>query len=191
MPELVILLLIEFFIGYLIGFVANLIFEGIELAGNIISIQTGLSMSQALDPVTGVQSTEISRIYIFLITLLFIGSGAHLILIVNVFNSFQSIPMGTIPVFDSNVILGVCNLFSSMFKIGFGVALPIFAVLLTTDVLLGMMSKMMPQMNIYMVALPVKFYIGMFLILAFLSATAVYIQGIIQEYMGYLKGLFN
>ena len=190
MPEFIILMLIEFFIGYLIGFIASMIVEGVRLSGNIISIQTGLSMSQALDPITGVEATELSRIYIFLITLVFLGTGAHQMLFINVFNSFQTIPMGVFPVFDANLTGGICHLFSSMFKIGFGIALPIFAVLLTSDVLLGMMSKMMPQMNIYMVALPVKIYIGLFLILAFMSATAVYMQGVIKEYMNYLGTLF-
>ena len=190
MPELVILLLIEFFIGFLIGFIASMIIEGVRLSGNIISIQTGLSMSQALDPVTGVESTELSRIYIFLVTLIFIGTGAHQLLFISVFNSFQTVPMGAFPAFDPSLVSGVCHLFSSMFKIGFGIALPIFAVLLTADVLLGMMSKMMPQMNIYMVALPVKIYIGLFMILAFLSAVSVYMQGVIKNFMNYLGTLF-
>ena len=190
MPEFIILILLEFFIGYLIGYVASMLIEGVRLCGNIISIQTGLSMSEALDPITGVQSTELSRIYIFLTTIIFLGTGAHQILFVSVFNSFQSVPMGVFPAFNSALVGDMCHLFSSMFKIGFGIALPIFAVLLTVDVLLGMMSKMMPQMNIYMVALPVKIYIGLFLILAFLSAVSVYIQTVIKDYMGYLGTLF-
>ena len=69
-------------------------------------------------------------------------------------------------------------------------ALPIFSVLLIVDVLLGMMSKMMPQMNIYMVALPVKIYIGLFLIFAFLSVTNIYIQDVIRENMEALGSIF-
>lgn len=190
MPEFIILMLFEFFIGYLIGYIANMIIEGVRLSGNIISIQTGLSMSQALDPITGVEATELSRIYIFFATLIFLGTGAHQMLFMTVFDSFQSIPMGMVSAIDANLANIICQIFSSMFKIGFGIALPIFAVLLTTDVLLGMTSKMMPQMNIYMVALPVKIYIGLFLILAFLSATGIYLQGVIKEYMNYLEALF-
>jgi len=191
LPQFIILLLIEFFIGFLIGYIANLIIEGVRLSGNIISIQTGLSMSQALDPVTGVQSTELSRIYIFLAILIFLGTGADHMLFVTLFNSFHSVPIGIFPAFDGNIVIGVCQVFSSMFKIGFGIALPIFAVLLTSDVLLGMMSKMMPQMNIYMVAIPVKIYIGLFLVVAFLSAVSVFMQGVIKDYINYLGTIFN
>ena len=81
-------------------------------------------------------------------------------------------------------------LFAQIFKVAFGVALPVFSVLLISDILLGMMSKMMPQMNIYMVAIPIKIYIGLFLILAFLSATNVYLQGVIKNYMQALSLLF-
>ena len=54
MAEFIILIAFEFLIGYLIGFLANLIFEGVRMTGNIIAIQTGLSMSEALDPATGI-----------------------------------------------------------------------------------------------------------------------------------------
>ena len=74
MPEFIILISIEFLIGYLIGFVANLIIEGVRMAGSIISIQMGLSMSEALDPATGVSSTELSRVYIYVTTLIFLSS---------------------------------------------------------------------------------------------------------------------
>ena len=191
MPELAILILIEFFIGYLIGYIAEMIIQGVQVTGSILSIQMGLSMSQALDPVTGIQSTELSRIYVFLATLLFIGTGAYQMLFTTVFSSFQAIPMGAVPVFDANVVMTCCQLFSSMFRIGMGIALPVFAVLLTSDVLLGMMSKMMPQMNIYMVALPVKIYIGLFLTLAFLSAVTVFLQGVISNYMEVLSKIFT
>ncbi len=191
MAEFIILILIEFFIGFLIGFIANLLFEGVRMSGNILSIQMGLSMSEALDPATGVSSNEISRIYFYLTTLIFLATGAYQMLFIAVFNSFSAIPMGALPLFDSQIIGSTIHLFGSIFKIAFGVALPIFAVLLISDMLLGMMNKMMPQMNIYMVALPVKIYIGLFLILALMSATNVYLQGVIKNYLQAINLLFT
>ena len=70
--EFIILIVFEFLIGYLIGFIANLIIEGVRMAGNIFAIQMGLSMSEALDPATGISSNEISKIYIYLTTLIFL-----------------------------------------------------------------------------------------------------------------------
>jgi len=190
-PEFIILILMEFFVGYLIGFIANLIIEGVRMSGNILSVQMGLSMSQALDPATGINTPEISQIYVYLTTLIFLMTSAYHMLFIAVFDSFSAIPMGVFAIFDANIISGIVQLFSQLFKIAFAVALPIFSVLLIVDILLGMMSKMMPQMNIYMVALPVKIYIGVFLILAFLSATGVYLQGVIEKYMEAIILLFN
>lgn len=191
MVEFLILIAFEFLIGYLIGFIANLILEGVRMAGNIFSIQMALSMSEALDPATGISSNEISKIYIYLATLIFLATGAYQILFMTVFGSFSTLPIGSFPLFDAQVINSILILFAQLFKTAFGVALPIFSVLLITDILLGMMSKMMPQMNIYMVAIPVKIYIGLFLILAFLSATNIYLQGIIQKYMQALGLIFT
>lgn len=191
MPEFIILMAIEYFIGYLIGFVANLFLEGARMTGSILSIQMGLSMSEALDPATGVNSPELSKIYIYLTTLIFLATGAHQMLFVSIFNSFSAIPMGILPVFSPEIVSSMVQLFGALFKIAFGIALPIFSVLLISDMLLGMMNKMMPQMNIYMVALPVKIYIGLFLILAFLSGTIVFLQGVISNYMQAINLLFT
>ena len=190
MPEFLILIAFEFLIGYSIGFIANLILEGVRMAGNVFSIQMALSMSEALDPATGVSSNEISRIYIYLTTLIFLGTGAYQMLFMAVFGSFSSLPIGNFPFFDAQIVSAMLVMFAQIFKVAFGVALPVFSVLLISDILLGMMSKMMPQMNIYMVAIPIKIYIGLFLILAFLSATNVYLQGVIKNYMQALSLLF-
>ncbi len=189
--EFIILLLLEFFVGYLIGFVANLLIEAVRMSGNILSIQMGLSISEALDPATGVTSNVLSRLYIYLATFVFLLSGACNLLFVCVYSSFEAIPMGVFVLFDANVVHTMINLFSYLFKIAFGVALPIFAVLLTCDVLLGLMSKMMPQMNVYMVAIPVKIYVGLFLFMAFLSAVNVYLTGATETYMGAVNMLFS
>ena len=191
MAEFIILIIFEFLIGYLIGFVANLIIEGVRMSGNIFSIQMALSMSEALDPATGISSNEISRLYIYLTTLIFLATGAYQFLFITIFGSFSSIPIGNFVLFDTQIINSFMILFAQIFKIAFGLALPIFSVLLITDILLGMMSKMMPQMNIYMVAIPVKIYIGLFLIFGFLSATNIYLQGVIQNYMRALSLIFT
>ena len=191
MPEFLVLIAIEFFVGYLIGFVANLIFEGVRLAGYILSIQTGLSMSQALDPITGVTSPEISNIYIYLTTLVFLMTGAYQFLFVVLFGSFNSVPIGVFPVFDANIVNNIVQLSAQIFKIAFGVALPIFSVLLISDILLGIMSKMMPQMNVYMAAIPVKIYIGLTFILIFLGGTATFIRSVLENYMQTIVALFG
>lgn len=191
MPEFIILMLCEFFIGYVIGFMANLIIEAIRIAGNTLSIQMSLSIAEALDPTSGTSTNMISSLYIYLALIIFISTGAHQYLFTVIFNSFQAVPMGVFVPVDTNVVSAVVQLFSQLFKIAFGLALPIFSVLLICDILLGLMSKMMPQMNVYMVAIPIKIYVGLFLMLAFLSATNMFIQNIIKKYMETIMSVFT
>ena len=191
MPELTVMLVIEFFIGYLIGFLANFVIEGARMCGSIIAIQMGLSISEALDPATGVSSNELSRIYVYLTLIVFLASGAYQILFMILSDSFSLIPTGIFATFGSNIINSSLVMFGQLFKIAFGLALPIFSVLLISDVLLGMMNKMMPQMNIYMVALPVKMYIGFALMFAFLSGSCVYIASMLKGYIGAISRLFG
>ncbi|GBF23649.1 flagellar biosynthetic protein FliR, partial [Candidatus Gastranaerophilus sp. (ex Termes propinquus)] len=76
-PGLLVLVLLEFAIGFLIGFVANIVFFAARIAGTILSIQMSLSMAEVLDPATGEQSTAISGIYVYLATLVFFAINAH------------------------------------------------------------------------------------------------------------------
>ena len=191
MPEYIILLLLEFFIGYLIGFLANFVIEGARMCGSVLAIQMGLSISEALDPATGVSSNEISKIYVYLTLIIFLSTGAYQMLFMILSQSFSSVPVGIMTFFDGNTIQGILVLFGQLFKIAFGLALPIFAVLLISDVLLGMMNKMMPQMNIYMVALPVKMYIGFALMFAFLTGSSVYIASMTKGYIEAIGRLFG
>jgi len=140
MPEFIILIAIEFSIGYLVGFIANLIIEGARMTGSVLSIQMGLSMSEALDPATGVSATEISRLYVYLATLILIATGAYQFLFIAIFNSFNAIPMGVVPLLDSNMTVSLIQLFAQSFKIAFAISLPIFSVLLISDILIGMMN---------------------------------------------------
>ena len=78
-----------------------------------------------------------------------------------------------------------------MFHIAVWLSMPIFSVLLVCDILLGMMSKVMLQMNIFMVALPFKVFLGLVLILLFLKGSISYLSDVISEYMQAIMSLFT
>ena len=79
---------------------------------------------------------------------------------------------------------------SQMFNISLGIALPIFGVLFITDVLLGFTSKMMPQMNIFMVSMPLKIYLGLLLSLIFMRPMAEYIAVLIERFLTQIALIF-
>lgn len=191
MPELTVLMFLEFAIGFLIGFVANLVFMGVRIAGSLFSIQMGLSMVEILDPSTGESSAVMANIYTYLATFVFFMINAHNWLFETVYYSFSAMPIGFWGVFSEPLVENVIHLSANMFKIAFGLAMPMIAIMLVLDVLLGLMSKMMPQMNIFMVSIPVKVYIGLLLCFIFLHTSVGYLQETIGSYIKNLIVIFT
>lgn len=188
MPELLIYLFREFAIGYIIGFCASFLFTAVQIGGEFVSIQIGISMSQVLDPTTGQNTQILSQMYSYLAAMVFVGLNAHQWLFAALYKSFQVLPPGTDYLFTGNMISQVLHMSASMFSIGISMILPIFCVMFVSEVLMGFMSKMMPQMNIFMVAIPLKIYVGIMLMLMFLSPTVTYLITVTQNY---LKGILN
>lgn len=188
MPELAIMLMREFSIGYLIGFCATFLFAAVQIGGEFVSIQIGISMSQVLDPATGEQTQVISQMYTYLATMVFVGLNAHQWLFAALYKSFESLPPGMEYLYGPSLVSQILHLSSTIFSIGISMILPIFCVMFIAEVLMGFMSKMMPQMNIFMVAIPLKVYVGIVLMLMFLSPTVTYLITVTQNY---LKGILN
>ena len=99
-------------------------------------------------------------------------------------------PIGYNIVFSPELVGNIVTVSGQIFGIGLGISLPIFGVLFITDVLLGFTSKMMPQMNIFMVSMPLKIYLGLLLSLMFMRPMAEYITVIIGQFMEKIALLF-
>ena len=189
-PALTLILVKEYFIGYAIGFCANILFVGVELGVNTFAIQMGLSADQALNPASGGQSPVITQAYTFLASMLFIALGAHQWLFSAIYNSFHSMPVGYTLSFSPELFGNILVVTGQIFSVGLGIAIPIFGVLFLTDVLLGFTSKMMPQMNIFMVSMPLKIYLGLLLSLMFMRPMAEYIAVLVEQFLTRIAAIF-
>lgn len=189
-PALTVILFKEYLIGYVIGFCANIIFVGIELGVNMFAIQMGLSASQALNPASGGTSPILTQAYTYLASMIFIALSAHQWLFSALYNSFKSMPIGYDYVFSSAMFNHIIVFTSQLFNISLSIALPIFGVLFITDVLLGFTSKMMPQMNIFMVSMPLKIYLGLLLSLIFMRPMAEYMAVLIEKFLTQVALIF-
>ena len=189
-PALTLILFKEFAIGYAIGFCANILFIGIELGVNTFTIQMGLSADQALNPTSGGNSPVITQAFTYLATMVFIGLGAHQWLFSALYNSFKSMPVGYIIGFSPNLVEQIVIITGQIFSLVLNIALPIFGILFITDVLLGFTSKMMPQMNIFMVSLPLKIYLGLILSLMFMRPLAEKMTIIIEQFLVKIETIF-
>ena len=189
-PALTVILFKEYMIGYAIGFCANILFIGIELGVNTFTIQMGLSADQALNPTSGGNSPVITQAFTYLASMIFIALGAHQWLFAAIYNSFKSMPIGFVFNFSPSLVEQMLIITGQIFSVGLSIALPIFGILFITDILLGFTSKMMPQMNIFMVSLPLKIYLGLILSLMFMRPMAEYMAVIIGQFLEKIAVIF-
>lgn len=183
-PALTVILIREFLIGYITGFIASLVFIGVEISADLISMQVGLTAAQAFNPMTGDTSPILSQAYTIMASMVFISIHGFQWVFGAIFKTFQILPPAYGFIVNGTLAHSIIYLSSQIFEIGMAIALPIFSVLVITDVLLGFTSKMMPKMNIFMVALPVKIYLGLILFIMLTPPMCSQLQILFEKYLG-------
>jgi flagellar biosynthetic protein FliR len=147
--------LTEVVIGAALGFVVQVLFTAVQMAGDIIDVTGGFSLQPAYDPLAMTQNAAIGRLhYLLAITLLF-TSGGHLLIVKGFATSYQGLPLGgAVPAAQlAHVML---TAFTMMFVAALQIAGPMVAVLLLADVALALMSRAAPALNIFQMGFPVK-----------------------------------
>ncbi len=180
----------ELFIGILVGFCAQLIFIGIQIGGQLLSIQMGLAIAETLDPVTRQRTPVVGQLYLFTASMIFIFLNGHHQLFQSIYGSYSAIPIGINFDITNKLVENILYFTSQLFPIAFAVVMPIFGLLFITDIALAFVSKIMPQMNIFMVSLPLKIYIGLLCVALFMSTTAVYMTGLLSNMLKNLETIF-
>ncbi len=181
----------EFAIGILIGFAAELIFTGIRMSGEYLAVQMGMSISSVLDPMTGIQTPIIGQFYFIFAFLLFLILNIHHALIAALDRSFHWIPLGE--GFHNWGLLSqkFMMLGGDMFVVALLVAMPVMGVLMLTDTAMAFMAKVMPQMNIFIVGLPLKSVIGLLVVMVTLPFFASFLSDQYAELVQHLLGLYK
>jgi flagellar biosynthetic protein FliR len=161
----------EVFIGYAIGFVAYVIFAAIQLAGQLMDTQMGFSIVNVLDPQSGTQIPLMGNFNYLLALIIYLSLDGHHYLLQAIADSYQ-----IIPVLGANLgkgfIYTIASMTTYMFIIAAKIAAPIVVTVLITDISMGFISRTVPQMNVFMVGMPVKIMVGL---LALLILMPIYI----------------
>lgn len=175
----------EAIIGMSAGFVVKLLFSGIEMAGQLIDYQVGYSMGAIYDPVNGTASAYYGKLFHWLAVLIFFILDFHHIMIAALIGSFKVIPPGQLG-FGSVNLQGILYFLMYSFKIALSLAAPVIIVLLVTDIVLGMLSRTVPQINVFMLGMPLKGMICMVMVLMLISFFMSSIGnslGLVDEFM--------
>lgn len=153
----------EIIVGLIIGFVVKIYFQVFAFVGTLLSMQGGLSMSMVMDPSSGIQSTTIGRIYTLGFTALFMVSNGYHWLIHTFIDAFDIIPING-AVFRTDIVGTVIEMIAGYLEIGLKLSLPIVAIIIIIDFAMGIMAKSVPQINMFVVGIPLKMII-MFLLM--------------------------
>jgi flagellar biosynthetic protein FliR len=150
----------EVLIGLLAGFAIRLIFEGIQLAGELAGYQMGLAIAEVIDPSSEDQVAILSQFMNLLAMLVFLAINGHHWFIRTLVESYEAIPpVGFQP--TGAVIERLTRLTSDMFIVSLKAGAPVVVALLLGTVAFGLVARTVPQMNIFVVSMPVNIALGL------------------------------
>ena len=150
----------EIMIGVMIGFTGRLIFDGIQLAGQLIGFQMGFSIVNVIDPVNNEQVSIISQFQYLIAMLIFLIMNGHHIFLYAIAESFRILP----PLgfhFSAGMMQLLLVFVRNMLEVAIKTGAPIIAVLLFLSVGLGLVARTVPQINIFIVGFPLQIAIGL------------------------------
>jgi len=169
----------ELMVGFALGFLAYLMFIGIQLAGQIADIQMGLGMVNIIDPFTSTQVSVMGQYFYLVATLVFVVVDGHHLLLRALADSFSMIPLGHAS-FTSQTAMFLNQKFEAVFMIAFRVGAPVIGALFLTNLALGVLARTVPQMNVFIVGMPLNVAVG-FLVVAISMGFYTYVlQGMFQ-----------
>ena len=150
----------QVFIGVTIGFAAKVVFTAIEFAGEVIGLQMGLNFATFFDPTTSGQSTVSARLFNTMAAWLFVVINGHLLLVEVVVASFHQFPVTDHP-FDLLLSIQPQVWGAELFRYGLWIALPTVAMLLFGNLVLGVISRVAQQLQIFSIGFVVTISVGL------------------------------
>lgn len=163
----VLLMAYEATYGFALGLVAALLFAPVRISGRIIEREMGLAMAEILDPLTGDRSQPVGSLLEMIFVVLFLSANGHHLLLSIISRSYETFPVGRIPTI-AVLAAGVIKAGSTMLMVGLKLAAPILAAFLLLMVILAVLARIMPDMNILFISLPLRVGLGLFLMAIFL-----------------------
>lgn len=157
----------EIMSGVILGFIANMIFEFIRMAGGYMDIQIGLSMMNILDPSSETTSTPFSNLSYFISMVIFFIIDGHHLLIKCLIQSFKVVNIGQNIVFQDTFYV-VLDAFREYFVIGVKIAIPLVLIIIITDLCMALVSRTVPAINVMILGMPVKMVVGLLTFIALL-----------------------
>lgn len=157
------LVLEEALVGLLLGFVAGLSMKALAIAGEFIDREIGFSMATTFDPNQGMV-TITGDLYDKIVCLVIVISNLHYYILSAAAQSFELVPVGSVVLNPGLIYTSLIQFIGQMFIIGFRIAMPVFLGATMLNVILGVLAKSSPQMNMFAIGMQLKVFVGLFLL---------------------------
>jgi flagellar biosynthetic protein FliR len=171
------LLASELLVGVTIGFAMTLVFTAIQVAGQIMDMELGFGIVNVIDPQYGTQMPLVGSFLQFLALLVFLFLDGHHLVLGGLLRSFQLVPVGG-AVVRAGLSEFLVRLFSAMFATAVKISLPVLAAGFLANLALGLVARTVPQMNVFVIGLPVKVVVGLFILAAALPLFVVVVRNL-------------
>ena len=182
--EAILLLSNEAIYGFALGLIVSLVFSAVRLGGRIVERQIGLAMAEILDPLTGERTQPLGSLLEMVLILLFLSANGHHLLLLIISRSYDSFPAGSIPTIQT-LTTGIIQAGSTMFISGLKISAPILAAFLVLMVVLAILARIVPEMNILFISLPLRVGLGLLMMTIFVP----FIGSFVSEFADFMNKL--
>lgn len=189
------LILAEIMTGALLGFILFFVFNAILFAGQLIDFSMGFAMVNVMDPVQQIQVPVMGNLLFLAANALLVVTGGLHIFLRYFFMSYRVVPIGTAFILGNRPVADfIVTTFVGFVILAVSIALPIVGTMLIIDICLGIMVKSVPSMNVFVVGLPLKVLVGLFLVASVMipSMNVIYnriFYSAIDSFVSFMEGI--
>ena len=182
--------LAQMLIGIVFGFVASLVFTGIQYAGQIIDTQIGFAIANIINPTTQQQVTIIGEFELALGTLLYLITNSHHALLAGMAGSFALLPL---PYVDPHIVVAtdIVRFFTQALFLVFRIGAPVAVTLVVVNIALAFMARVAPQMNVFVVGFPLQIAVGLIMLIVSLPLMGFVLPQVFAEQPAQLDAVFR
>ena len=176
----------ETLLGLCIGFVALMIFESLQMAGEVMGVQIGFALADVVDPVTSESVSLLGQFQYLLGTLVFVVIGGPMMIVEALYKSLLAVPPGTAVMYLSTAH-DIAGFFSTVLLAAVQFAAPVVILMLLISIAMGIIGRTVPQFNILFVGIPIRTLVGLALMIVGMEYTVYHLVDLI----GTLPGEFE
>ena len=176
----------EAIVGLILGFIISACMYIVNYAGRLIDMEMGLSMANMMDPSTRIQASITGAFYTQMVLLLLLITNMHYYILRAIVDSFKHVPLGGV-VFHAGLYEIMQSFLVDFFVIGFRIVLPVFAAMLIVNVVLGVLARIAPQMNMFVVGMQLKIFVGLVILYIIVSTLPMVSDFIAVEMKKYIN----